>query len=188
MNDHTMPDTRETPWGTAYDDGDNIAPGIRRYDTPGHGGFRISPEREALLPKGFRKGLWYEEDCKWAILCYFFDDFPQASRAQAIATLKHSYPYEWEAHTGDTIPPGESLKKDQDQHRAAHQADYMVTAATGSSADWVPQGYVGVYARLGGRPNQAGKSCRFLVPAAEYKGRSPGLDFVVDPTRHQQVD
>jgi hypothetical protein len=73
----------KTPWGTA-DFATEYAPGITFFETPGHGGFCLSPERNAeVLAKfpGFRpfSGAvgWYEEDCDWSAVALTFPDlFP----------------------------------------------------------------------------------------------------------------
>lgn len=60
----------ETPWGIAQVT-EHIAPGITWYETHCHGGFHLSPERNALVPQELKEetwaqlGLegWYEEDC-----------------------------------------------------------------------------------------------------------------------------
>jgi len=59
-----------TPWG-APEEIKQIAPGIIWYETPSHGGFWLSPERNAQVPLRDRQesfcqnGMlgWYEEDC-----------------------------------------------------------------------------------------------------------------------------
>jgi hypothetical protein len=49
-----------TPWGTA-DSVEDVAPGIVFASTPGHGGFKLSPERNAVVPDPLRNGNgWYE--------------------------------------------------------------------------------------------------------------------------------
>lgn len=64
-----------TPWGTS-DYSKTFLPGVTFYGTPSHGGFHLSPEREAELDAKLREhGItakqarmgyshgWYEEDC-----------------------------------------------------------------------------------------------------------------------------
>ncbi len=59
-----------TPWGEPDEIG-NVAPGIRWFSTPGHGGYRLDAERwaefRALLPsfRSFTGDFWLEEDCDW---------------------------------------------------------------------------------------------------------------------------
>lgn len=80
----------DTPWGKA-DFATVFGDGITFYSTPGHGGFRLSPERNAeLLRKfpGFRtfSGAvgWYEEDCDWAAVALAFPEaFPEVAPSEA---------------------------------------------------------------------------------------------------------
>lgn len=59
-----------TPWGNA-DWATTYAPGIVFYSTPGHGGFHLSPDRQAELQRKFpgfvtfrgNGPAWFEEDC-----------------------------------------------------------------------------------------------------------------------------
>ena len=66
-----------TPWG-ASQTRDNVAEGIDFYSTMGHGGFKLSPERNKQVPAKWRLGGrflgWYEEDCGWAPLFKTFPD------------------------------------------------------------------------------------------------------------------
>lgn len=68
----------KTPWG--YSDFETvIVDGVVLYETPSHGGIRLSKERQAKLPKDARKhNGWYEEDCDAAIpLLVFFEEVKQ---------------------------------------------------------------------------------------------------------------
>ena len=52
-----------TPWGMS-DYRKEFAPGVVFYATPSHGGFKLSPERNALIRDEWRlDDAWYEEDC-----------------------------------------------------------------------------------------------------------------------------
>ena len=71
-----------TPWGPA-ETTDEVAPGITFYTTASHGGYYLSPERNAEIPLGLRMetfcklGLegWYEEDFDARIVeTIFFDE------------------------------------------------------------------------------------------------------------------
>jgi hypothetical protein len=74
-----------TPWGIP-DTSEEIAPGIVFYSTPSHGGFWLSPERVAAMPKPLRDfvpfgglqagpGRWFEEDCDWSVVALAFPQF-----------------------------------------------------------------------------------------------------------------
>ena len=93
-----MPKSIETPWGPAQTS-EEIAPGIVRHDTASHGGFYLSPERVAEIPKPLRDftpfagSNWYEEDCDWAIVALAFPQlFPAEYAPMALATLKQFQP------------------------------------------------------------------------------------------------
>lgn len=83
-----------TPWGMA-DFETYFAPGIVFYSTPSHGGFRLSPERQAQLETKFpgfkpfagQRG-WYEEDCDWAAVALTFPEaFPEVAPSEAQAVF-----------------------------------------------------------------------------------------------------
>jgi hypothetical protein len=84
-----------TPWGRA-DYMEPVADGIMLVMTPRHGGFHLSPERNAQVPKRWRaasfNGLawqgWYEEDCDWCIVVLTFpEEFDADQRIQAHVTF-----------------------------------------------------------------------------------------------------
>ena len=64
-----------TPWGYS-DYEENLADGIDVYGTSGHGGYKLSKDRNNKIPENWRlKGFydgWYEEDCGWAPICLTF--------------------------------------------------------------------------------------------------------------------
>ena len=65
---------KNTPWGVA-DTKHEEAPGVVFYGTPSHGGYWLSPERQAQLnwsQNWLSSAEWWEEDCDWAIPFYFF--------------------------------------------------------------------------------------------------------------------
>jgi len=71
----------ETPWGTPQTI-KNVASGIIWYDTACHGGYHLSPERNALVPQALKESTWcqngfegwYEEDCDAEIVRTIFPD------------------------------------------------------------------------------------------------------------------
>ena len=77
-----------TPWGEAQQT-DAIAPGITWVSTASHGGFIISAERRAAMPRSLREfqtfagGNNYEEDCDAAII---IAAFPQHFTAKQVAS------------------------------------------------------------------------------------------------------
>ena len=82
-----------TPWGEAQDI-DTIADGITWVSTASHGGFIISAERRAAMPKSLREfetfagGNNYEEDCDAAIVIAAFPEhFSAAQVARAVEAI-----------------------------------------------------------------------------------------------------
>jgi len=109
-----------TPWGVA-DDSERIAKGIMRYGTPGHGGYHLSPARQAEMPAALLIGGmpdiargWYEEDCDWARIALAFPQFFNGlACAAAWETLRDWAPDAYEAFTGRKLQPGESYMRDK---------------------------------------------------------------------------
>ncbi len=102
LDQTTVPHPRvapvETPWGPVQLVRE-IAPGIIRYDTASHGGYRLSPERVAAMPKALREFCpwagpgWYEEDCDWSLVAVAFPQFfPPAAVTAAHDSLRHYRP------------------------------------------------------------------------------------------------
>ena len=67
----TMTTLTYTPWGWTSDVVE-LAEGVERVGTPGHGGLRLSPERWEQLPAAVRETMSYEsfaeEDCEEPIV------------------------------------------------------------------------------------------------------------------------
>jgi hypothetical protein len=69
-----------SPWGHIHGC-ENVATGIWRVDTASHGGYYLSIERIATMPKPLRDYVpfvarngsgtshWFEEDVDWCIVC-----------------------------------------------------------------------------------------------------------------------
>ncbi|MCP4564176.1 MAG: hypothetical protein GY873_37355 [Bosea sp.] len=170
----------QTPWGvsqgaTVYLDG------IVSHSTAGHGGFKLSDERNRHVHPLLRaKGGWYEEDCAWAIVAITFPDlFSRFERRCAERSVKDSWPDAWEVIFGVVLGPGESYEKDRRAFHEAHAGDWIVVSAVASEHH---KGFVECVATPGGRRGTGTEERRFLVPADEYTvGR---LGFVIDPSRH----
>ena len=180
-----MGSSASTPWGaaqgtTAY------AEGVVEYATASHGGFHLSPERNAAVHPTLRsEGGWYEEDCGWAAVAITFPDlFTAFERRCAETTLKDWFPDAWEAIFETALGPGDSYEKDRRAFAAAHAADWVVISAIRSSHH-APM--VEVVATLGGRRDPRAEERRFLVPSTEYEAERP-FGFVVDPARHAACD
>lgn len=99
------------------------------------------------------------------------------------------WPEAWEAFFGTKLETEKSYKLRQAAFTEAAADKWVCVAAMGDWHAKVPQGFVGVVARLGGRDlagHVHGGEKFFLVPAEEYQTRSE-FGFVVDLARHPAV-
>lgn len=170
----------QTPWGVSQTS-TIYAEGVESHSTAGHGGFKLSVERNARVHPLLRvKDGWYEEDCAWAIVAITFSDlFTGFERRCAERSIKDSWPDAWEAIFGIVLAPGESYEKDRRAFREVHADDWIVISAIKSEHR---EGCVECVATPGGRRGAGTEERRFLVPAAEYAvGR---FGFVINPCRH----
>lgn len=174
-----------TPWG-ASQLASIYAEGIVAHMTAGHGGFRLSAERNAeVMPPLRIDSGWYEEDDAWAIVALTFPDlFTGYERKLADRTIRDKWPDEWEAIHGRPLQPGESTGKDRRDFERQHAGDWIVASAITSS--YQPE-MVEVVAVLGARQGKHVQERRFLVPTAEYQARGP-FGFVIDEGRHAAYD
>jgi hypothetical protein len=119
-----------TPWG-ASQLASTYAEGITAYMTAGHGGFRLSAERNArVIPTLRIDSGWYEEDDAWAIVALTFPDlFTGYERKLADRTIRDKWPDEWEAIHGRSLQPGESTGKDRRDFERQHAGDWIVASA-----------------------------------------------------------
>lgn len=64
----------DTPWGPAQET-ETCAPGITQVGTATHGGFHLTPPRNAEVHSAWRQHSgWYEEDCESSIVILTFPD------------------------------------------------------------------------------------------------------------------
>ncbi len=187
---------KRSPWGTVENE-NVVAEGITFVSSPGHGGYKLSRERNAKVDSAWRaKGGWYEEDCDWAIVALTFPEvFPTEHEGVDLVDLTHRtaknyYPDAYAVATGNPVLDEESYVLRQRAFRGEHVDDLVSISAFGDWAEWVPAGMVGVFAVVGGRGalptssvNEQGRY--YLVPAAEYRNR-PEFGFIVDPAIHQE--
>ena len=127
-----------TPWGLS-DYEEDYGAGIKFYETPHHGGFRVPAALNARVPEYLRRASgWYEEDCDWAIVARFFPEVHAKLGPKAVATaegvLKGYYPDEWERLTGLRLKPGESHARDEARSPYGFVVDPAVDAACKRSA------------------------------------------------------
>lgn len=174
-----------TPWG-ASQLASIYAEGIVSHMTAGHGGFRLSAERNARVMPALRiDSGWYEEDDAWAIVALTFPDlFTSYERRLGDRTIRDKWPDEWEAIHGRTLEPGESTGKDRREFERRHAGDWIVASAITSSHQ---RGMVEVVAVLGARQGKQVQERRFLVPTTEYLARGP-FGFIIDEGRHAAYD
>lgn len=178
---HEICSRAHTPWGTSQ--GASVyAEGVTAHSTAGHGGFKLSAERNRKVHSMLRSaGGWYEEDAEWAIIAISFPHlFTAFERRCAERTVKDSWPDAWEVISGTILQPGESHEKDRRAFDTAHAHDWIVVSAITSKQ---VAGFVEVVATPGGKRVAGTEERRFLVPSDQYHvGR---FGFVIDPDRHQ---
>lgn len=169
-----------TPWGPSQG-GTVYAEGVTAHSTAGHGGFKLSAERNRKVHTLLRvAGGFYEEDEAWAIVAITFPHlFTSFERRCAERIMKDSWPDAWETIFGTILAPGESREKDRRAFEAAHAGNWIVISAITSDQQ---RGFVECVATPGGRLGPGTEERRFLVPSDEYSVRRFG--FVIDADRH----
>jgi hypothetical protein len=184
-----------TPWGAAQVVTE-LAAGITFVSTAGHGGVKLDAAHNRRMPEYMRRlGGWYEEDCDWCLPFVVFEAELRAGgesfAVQAIEKSSHVqtflswHPDAYEKYYGVTIQQGQSRMRDERDFYRRHARDWLVISAFGDWHARVPQGSVGVCARMGGREGQ-GPEKWFLVPQQEYDSREH--DFIIDPGRHPEIE
>lgn len=183
-------DGSRTPWGAAQIV-THIAPGLASVSTAGHGGVKLSKERNLSIPKPLRRDSgWYEEDGEaYIALAYHPEGAAHAGRrsreqirAEMTAGVKDWFPDEYERATGEVIPFGVSHQKDRADWEARHRDVEVATSARYHDPD---PGLLEVSVRRG----SDGSSRVILVPRADYDAPKPrhgayqSISFVVDPAR-----
>lgn len=173
-----------TPWGTSQRT-TLYAQGVDCHSTAGHGGFKLSAERNRKVHPLLRsKDGFYEEDSAWAIVAITFPHlFTGFERRCAERSIKDWWPDAWETISGTTLTHGESHLKDRRAFEAAHADDWIVISALRS--DHHP-GMIEVIATRGGKREHNAGERRFLVPFGEYEPARFG--FVIDVDRHRSYD
>lgn len=124
-----------TPWGPAQRE-EQVAPGIVYVPTDGHGGYRLSEERNRAIPAPYRsRNRWYEEDCEQHIVTFYHVDAitrpgDERTRDERLTSedesLRYWYPTQWEKVNGRTLEPGESREKDRQTWRADNADEYVM--------------------------------------------------------------
>lgn len=188
-----------TPWGSAQYV-DHLAPGIAVVSTAGHGGVKLSRERNRRIPTPLRRdGGWYEEDCEAGIptmyypeaFCLRYEDPVETIAERGRQTVMDWFPDEYEEALGVTIPRGASYIKDQHEWDTLHTNDESAISARGFGYD-LPDGMVAVTVMKGGYGS--GPSTRTILvhkddyhdPANRHPVGKCGGSFVVDPSKDYQ--
>jgi hypothetical protein len=184
-----------TPWGTA-DSAHHIAPGIVIVGTPGHGGVKLSPERNKKIPPALRNASgWYEEDCESYIpMMIHAGDMKRPSesaedaRKRAELGVINWFPEGYERAFNAVLPVGASSQKDQKTWNSLHTNDDIAVSAIGTD-----NGMVVVSVCRGGR-GERGENLEFsrdiLVSKDDYDnpdfrhplGKHNG-SFIADPSK-----
>lgn len=188
-----------TPWGPAQSATED-APGIVFASTGGHGGFKLSPERNAGIPTDLRnKNGWYEEDCESNIVAMYYPEaFPHVGgSAQELSdgaerSVKDYFPDQYTKATGIELTEADSSTL-RDRAKAANEQAYreehkdeFVSTGWGSDYDgsWVPEGYYAIEARR----EADGEKRQFLIPKEEcISDHMLRRAVLVDPRRHRDV-
>ncbi|WP_271983580.1 DUF7007 domain-containing protein [Pseudoclavibacter terrae] len=180
----TIAEGDKSPWGEVQHV-DHLADGIAAVDTDGHGGVKLSPERNRKIPDAWRsKGGWHEEDCEHYFVRATFPEAFVRDEATAMTTqvdaeerIRYWFPDQWEAETGEAILPGQSAERDRQLARAAAAGDFVARGAWPADDDMVC---------VSARRESTGEERQFLVPKSEYSDRGD-LGFVVaDPDAYEE--
>lgn len=191
LDRHSIAARHATPWGpsqhaVAY------AAGIVSRQTASHGGFKLSPDRNAQIYPLLRSGDgFYEEDCAWVAVAIAFPDlFTDLESRDAHEVLKQVYPDAWEAVHGSTLEPGQSRARDHEAFGHDNAGRWVVIAAIMSAQN---PGFVECIATLGGRrgglASGEGKvpvERRFLV--LEHRYDIGPFGFVIDEDQDVPYD
>lgn len=193
-----------TPWGQAQYV-EHVASGIVSVGCAGHGGIKLSKERNAAIPPALRRSSgWYEEDGEAKIVgMYHPEAFPKVmdsigesgARAYFEGGVKSDFPDEYTAATGNPVDVNASWvlrdrakREDKAAFRAAH-ANEFVTLGNGDipsslSHTWIPAGYAVTEARK----DATGETRHYLVPQEEViTDHMWGANVLIDPNRDIDV-
>lgn len=164
-----------TPWGRA-DTVKTHARGVAEVGTPGHGGFRVSRglATKRMLPEVLKVAIettgyfWFEEDCAYSLVVLSMTElFEEGLVELARSSAKNWYPDEYELITGEMLSCADSYVLQKRSFENATRDRFVVTSASGSWKDGVPDGMVEVHARRA----SDGAIRVELVDAKEYDGR-----------------
>jgi hypothetical protein len=190
------PCPKTSPWGKIQEKRE-LAPGIWTVSTAGHGGVKLSRERNAAMPDYMRnEGGWYEEDCEWAKAAVVhpigfqrvvkIEGKPDRTEFEyAMETFRNWHPCQYERFTGILLEKGQSLVRDEQIFKAENENNFVLRSAWGDWAHWVTKGTVGCCAVRA----SDGAEKWFLIGRESYNKRH-GKDrsgFVIDLTTDTEI-
>lgn len=158
-----------SPWGEIQYVRED-PPGLAWVMTAGHGGVKLSPERNRAIPAALRKSSrWYEEDCEFAIAEMYHADTAER-RAEAAAVVRDEWPDKYEAATGIKVELGQSRARDEALWMADREAagDWVVQSASNLSDGSGVLVYLGK--TVNGEEARDGRRC-VVVPTDEYRSQ-----------------
>ena len=168
---------KRSPWGEVQY-GTELANGIWTVGTAGHGGYKLSSERNALVNEAWRASDgWYEEDVDFVIPCLTFPDElggdDEKYGLDYFNRVARDYrPDQWEKVTGLTILPGESYQRDRDLFEEATKTKHVTVAAI--SRD---DGQTRVWTRL----RATGETASVILPPGLYRTRGDNNGLIINP-------
>ena len=114
-----------TPWGEVQWVTE-VAPGITSVATAGHGGIKLSPQRNREIHASLRNSNgWYEEDCESHIVAMRFNEHFNYSEKSASDGVRRWFPDGWEAATGQKVESGQSRVRDEANFVERHKDDFI---------------------------------------------------------------
>ena len=169
-----------SPWGRIEHKA-QLAKGIMNVSTASHGGIHLSDGRLAAMPDYMqREGGWYEEDCEWSMPAVVFPEAFPKHQELAKESLRNWFPEIYERFFGVTVGPEESYMRAKEVFEQQVKDKYVVVSAWGDWHEAVPDGKVGVLAKLGcNRDLPEGKYA--LVDGEAYAARTRH-GYVLDGT------
>ncbi|UWU19556.1 hypothetical protein N2599_36600 (plasmid) [Rhizobium sullae] len=174
-----------TPWGTSQL-ATLYADGVVLHCTASHGGFHLSPDRNAKVDPDLRNFAgFYEEDAECAIVAITFPGlFTRFELESADETIRNSWPNVWEKMNGRELLPRQSWMRDRLDFERRHAGDWVVISAIYSNHH---PDMTEVIATRGAKRDGQTETMRFLVSRTEYATRGR-FGFVIDADRHDAYD
>lgn len=150
------PRPTDSIWGTPQTSRE-LLPGVWDVSTASHGGFILSPQRQAAMPTSLAvPGGQYEEDVDYThVLIAFEAEFrglPDPAMPKLLenarAVLRNWHPEAYEAFTGVQVERSTNPIFRKIDAYQANIGKIASTSAYGDWADWVPAGKVGLIGRV----------------------------------------